>query len=225
MGAGKIIEIWSGARILVLTAPLPERNASPVEECNAGSMSRCMVKATSSEENGLPSEKATPWRSLKVICLPSFDSFHDSASSGSRSWVLRLTRTSTPPVRYRIDSEASSSTRSGSKVFGSERRQKRNSPPVCEKATAERRAKHRSVKERLSPRNPRRPSVLMQSPLRSIRAAETTSLQRSAAAKAPAATVLRGTKSFLPVRAADFPMTAAVRQRLSRGFQDLLRSR
>ena len=99
MGAGKVMAIWSGAMILVLTAPLPERNASPVEECSAGSMSRCMVKATSSEENGLPSEKVIPWRSLKVICLPSFETFHDSASSGSRSCVWRLTRTSTPPVR------------------------------------------------------------------------------------------------------------------------------
>jgi hypothetical protein len=98
-GAGKMMEIWSGAMILVVTAPLPERNASPVVECSAGSMSRCMVKATSSEENGLPSENVMPWRSLKVICLPSFDTFHDSASSGSSSWVWRLTRASTPPVR------------------------------------------------------------------------------------------------------------------------------
>ena len=93
------MEIWSGAIIFVLTAPLLERNASPVEECSAGSMSRCIVKATSSEENGLPSENVMPRRSLKVICLPSFETFHDSASSGSRSCVWRLTRTSKPPVR------------------------------------------------------------------------------------------------------------------------------
>src|ERR1700721_3084108 len=40
-------------------------------------------------------------------------------------------RTSTPPVKYRIDSDASSSTFNGSNVFGSERRQNRNSPPPC----------------------------------------------------------------------------------------------
>jgi len=51
------------------------------------------------QENGLPSENVTPRRSLKVICLPSFETFQDSASSGSRSCVLRLARTSTPPVR------------------------------------------------------------------------------------------------------------------------------
>ena len=85
--------------ILEVTAPLPERNASPVEECSAGSMRRCMVKATSSEEKGLPSEKVMPLRSLKVICFPSFEIFQDSASSGSSCCVWRFRRTNTPPVR------------------------------------------------------------------------------------------------------------------------------
>src|SRR5271166_637180 len=57
-----------------------------------------------------------------------------------------------------MESDASSSTISGSKVFGSERKQKRNSPPLCENAAAERRAQ---------PRRSRRKSrrIIMQSPL------------------------------------------------------------
>src|SRR5260221_5177693 len=104
--------------------------------------------------------------------------------------------------------EESSSTRSGSKVFGSERRQKRSSPPLWEKADPEKRAQ-----QRRSRKNARRPVVFMftRSPPRSTGAVETTSGQRSAEVGAPVATVLRGTKSSLPVRAEDFPRKAAVR--------------
>ena len=69
--------------IFVATVPGPDRNASPVGECSAGSISCCTVKATSSAENGVPSENESPLRSLKVICRPSFETFHECASSGS----------------------------------------------------------------------------------------------------------------------------------------------
>jgi hypothetical protein len=89
------------------------------------------VCATSSAENGVPSENEIPLRNLKVICFPSFDTFHDCASSGSKACVCRFMRTNTPPVKYRIATDASSSTFNGSNVFGSERRQNLSSPPLC----------------------------------------------------------------------------------------------
>src|SRR6516225_3600917 len=90
-----------------------------------------MVYATSAAEKGVPSEKLIPCRRLNVMLLPSLLTFHEAASSGSRCCVWRLRRTSTPPVRYRTVSEEFSSTNSGLNVFGSERRQKRNSPVDC----------------------------------------------------------------------------------------------
>src|SRR6185503_12374265 len=89
-----------------------------------------MVYATSSAEKGVPSEYFNPSRSLNRIRLPPSDTFHDVARSGSAFKVSRLTRTRTPPVRYRMVSDASSSTSSGLNVLGSERRQKRSSPPL-----------------------------------------------------------------------------------------------
>src|SRR5258706_13932736 len=125
-----------------------------------------------------------------------------------------------------MEREESSSTRSGSKVFGSERRQKRSSPPLCENAAVDVRAKQTRAKQKRSRKYARRPVVIMfmRSPPHSTRAVGTTSVQRSAAATAPAATVLRGMKSSLPVRAEDFPMKEGVRQRQIRGCPDALRS-
>src|SRR5208282_1875315 len=129
-----------------------------------------------------------------------------------------------------MEREESSSTRSGSNVFGSERRQKRSSPPFCAKTEPESTTSERRALYRRNRRNARRPVVviitlaLMQVPLRARRASETTSRQRSGGVKAPAATVLRGTKSGLPVRAEDFPMKAAAQQRPSRGCRGLPRS-
>src|SRR5258708_2522797 len=128
-----------------------------------------------------------------------------------------------------MEREESSSTRSGSKVFGSERRQKRSSPPLWEKAAVDVRASERSVKDRTAEerRNRKyvgRPVIFMRSPPHSTRAVGTTSVQRSAAATARAATVLRGTKSSLRVPAEDFPRKAAVRQRPGRGCPNSLRS-
>src|SRR6266403_3507912 len=125
-----------------------------------------------------------------------------------------------------MESEESSSTSNGSKVFGSERRQKRSSPPLCEKADPDVRARETRAQQRISRRNARRPVVFifMRSPPHWTRAAETKSGQQSAAATAPAATVLRGTKSNLPIRAEDFPMKAAARQRPIQGCRDSPRS-
>src|SRR5229473_6805674 len=120
--------------------------------------------------------------------------------------------------------EESSSTSSGSKVFGSERRQKRNSPPLWEKAEPDVRVRETRAKQKRNRNNARRPVVFIRSPPRSTRSSGTTSSQQSAAATAPAATVLRGTKSSLRVRAEDFPRKAAVRQRPGRGCRDWLRS-
>src|SRR3981081_4028211 len=125
------MEIWLGNWTFVSTVPGPVLKESPVGECKAGSISCCTVNATSSAENGVPSENETPLRNLKVICFPSFESFHDCASSGSTACVCRFSRISTPPVKYRIDTDASSSTFSGSNVFGSECKQNRSSPPLC----------------------------------------------------------------------------------------------
>ncbi len=51
--------------------------------------------------------------------LPFLSSFHETANSGSASCVDRFTRINTPPVRYRITSDGSSSTNSGLNVLGS----------------------------------------------------------------------------------------------------------
>src|ERR1700687_482704 len=124
-----------------------------------------------------------------------------------------------------IAREESSSTSSGSKVFGSERKQKRNSPPLWEKAELVR-ARETRAKQKRNRKSARRPVVFlfMRSPPRSTRASGMTSSQQSAAVTAPAATALRGTRSTLPVRAEDFPMKAAVRQRPIRGCPDSPRS-
>src|SRR5579864_7959682 len=122
------MEISVGEVIFVSGLPVPDRNVSPVAESSAGSINCWTVYATSSAENGVPSENDTPLCSLNVICLLSFEIFHDVASPGSTTCVWRFKRTSTPPVRYRMAIEASSSTFRGSKVLGSERRQKRNWP-------------------------------------------------------------------------------------------------
>src|ERR1700687_4930758 len=122
-----------------------------------------------------------------------------------------------------IAREESSSTSSGSKVFGSERRQKRSSPPLWEKAELVR-ARETRAKQKRNRKNARRPAIDMRSPPHKTRASGMTSSQQSAAATAPAATVLRGTKSSLQVREEDFPRKAAVRQRPSRGCPASLRS-
>src|SRR6267143_1052543 len=93
-----------------------------------------------------------------------------------------------------MEREESSSTRSGSKVFGSERRQKRSSPPLWEKATLDvrerqRRAKHRTAEERKSRKHARRPVVFMRSPPHSTRPSGMTSSQQSTAATALASRI------------------------------------
>ena len=85
-----------------------------------------------------------PLRNLNVICLPSFETFQDCASSGSSTCDCRFILTRVPPVRYRIATEASSSTWSGSNVFGSERRQNRSSPWANAEGVSRPRHRHRT---------------------------------------------------------------------------------
>src|SRR5579864_2346731 len=203
--------------IFVSTLPGPERNASPVGECNAGSINCCTVYATSSAEKGVLSENETPLRSLSVICLPSFDTFHDCANSGSNACVCRFRRTSTPPVKYRIATEASSSTFSGSNVFGSERRQQRSSPcPIAEAARIPRQRIETAIvflATVLITANPSRKSVMPTLPLASKAQVETMSPQQPTAKAAQTSKVPRLLIRVLPIPSTDFPMKALAQPR------------
>ena len=53
-----------------------------------------IVKTTSADVKGSPSDHARPGRSVRVNVRPSGDVVHRSASHGSTCWVARLTRTS-----------------------------------------------------------------------------------------------------------------------------------
>src|SRR5271165_3187659 len=89
-----------------------------------------------------------PLRKRKVIWRPSLETFQDCANAGSSSCVWRFTRTSTPPVRYRIEAEASSSTFRGSNVLGSMRIQNLSSPPPWASARPSRDPKQHDKHER-----------------------------------------------------------------------------
>src|SRR5271163_1340629 len=78
--------------ISLFTYPAEERKGSANGECRAGSINLRMVKATSSAENGVPSEKRTPSRSSKVMDCPLLETFHDVAISGCSCCVWRLRR-------------------------------------------------------------------------------------------------------------------------------------
>src|SRR5208337_691300 len=135
-----------------------------------------------------------------------------------------------------MESEASSSTSSGSNVFGSVRRQKRSSPPLWAEAPGARSAKQRRG-SRSACRNPfagtdlvdnsfektRRP-FMPSPPHYSIRRLETMSRQRSAEPGEPDATVPHGRKPGLRARGEDFPRRAGARRPPARGFQGSLRS-
>ena len=90
--------LW-GSVTFTFTCPSADRNESPVGEWRFGSISARIVKATSSAENGVPSENKIPSRNLKLIFRPASDTFQEAASSGCSSCVWRLKRISTPPVR------------------------------------------------------------------------------------------------------------------------------
>src|SRR5215469_7006175 len=62
---------------------------------------------------------------------PPASAAQETASSGSNAWVTRLTRTSTPPVRYRTTSSDRLSTKAGCRLRGSSRNARRSSPPHC----------------------------------------------------------------------------------------------
>ena len=88
-----------------------------------------MVKTTSADVNGSPSDHASPGRSVRVNVRPSGEVVHRSASQGSTCWVARLTRTSRAWVRTATTSLTKSRETSRLKDRGSARTDARSRPP------------------------------------------------------------------------------------------------
>src|SRR5271163_1832818 len=79
-GPGNCSTIVVGLLTSILTCPCPERKGSAVGECRFGSINVRMVYATSSAENGVPSEKTTFLRSSKEMVCPPLETFHELAN-------------------------------------------------------------------------------------------------------------------------------------------------
>src|SRR5258708_6533465 len=97
-----------------------------------GSYSAANVNSTSSAVNGWPSEKLTPARSLSVYVKWSADSVQLSASHGSTSQVLLLTRTRRAWVSSETRSELTSLLMKRLNDFASVRSEATMAPPERE---------------------------------------------------------------------------------------------
>jgi hypothetical protein len=89
------------------------------------------VKTTSADVKGVPSEKATPSRSVSVMTRPSAETDHFSASQGSGWSVVRFRRTSGACIR-RVSASTAACCALGARrlnVGGSERRDAVSDPP------------------------------------------------------------------------------------------------